>query len=370
MLSLALSVYILQAALTKKLLSREATKRPSAKDVFEELKSSKATLRGQASGSGERFSTSIQGTIITRLPPPSTPISKILTLCYIPESSGISPKMLQDPVSAGSLEREMDTTDSGVGTLQTQDSSGPSSVKGACSVSLLRQALNLAPHYPTSVGALYGHLESAIAGDSQTHSGDLHPLFRGVHTLSGSPWHVSVTSEAKKIQWDEIGVLFNIPEGAVPPGEVLNLTVWPCINGPFVPPPGYHFASPVFIVGPEFRFEKKILFQLSHFIQLQSSDDCEKMVFLSARSTSLSSKDGKMGYHFKVLEGGSFEVHQPVGTISLSHFCAVAVGKEINAGRCARTQKSGVTTNCKRFLYLYYRWQSALLCPITPFGRG
>ncbi len=341
MLSLALCVYILQAALAKKLLNRDAAKRPTAKDVLEELKSSKATLciHGQAFGSGERFSTSIQGTITTHLPHTSIPISKIMTLCYFPESSGISPKMLQDPVSAGSLERKMDTTDSGIGTTQTQDSSGPSSVKGACSVSLLRQALNLAPHYPTSVGALYGHLESAIAGDSQTHSGDLHPRFQGVHTLSSSPWHVSVTSEANKVQWDEIGVLFEIPKGAVPPDKVLNLTVWPCIKGPFVPPPGYQFASPVFIVvGPEFKFEKKVLLQLSHFIHLQSSDDCEKMVFLSARSTSSQpTKDGNLGYRFKVLEGGSFEVGRSVGTISLSHFCAVAAGKEINAGNHNRS---------------------------------
>ncbi len=196
-------------------------------------------------------------------------------------------------------------------------------------------------HLP--VGTHHRTADSGIAGDSKTHSMDLPPRFRGVHFLSGSPWKVSVNSEAKKIQWKEIGVFIDIPEGAVPPEEILNLTVCPCIKGPFVPPPGYQFASPVFIIGPEFNFEKKVLLQLSHFIQLQSSHNCEKMVFLSARSTSQSTKDGKLGYHFKVLEGGSFEVGRSVGSISLSHFCAVVVGREINAGnhdRCAQAQKS------------------------------
>ncbi len=197
-------------------------------------------------------------------------------------------------------------------------------------------------HCTSSVGAHYCNLDttekSGIAGDLQTHSEDLHPRFREVRFLSGSPWCDLVASKAKKVHWDEIGVYFDIPEGAVPPNKLLNLTVWPCIKGPFVLPPGYQFASPVFIVGPEFKFEKKVLLQLSHFIQLLSSDDCEKMVFLSARSTSSQpTKDGNLGYRFKVLEGGSFEVGRSVGTISLSHFCAVAAGKKTNAGNHNRS---------------------------------
>ncbi len=206
---------------------------------------------------------------------------------------------------------------------------------------LSHPTFNIVLFYPPSVGAHFGNLDTAdsgVTGDLQTHSEDLHPRFQGVHFLSGSPWCDSVSSKAKKILWDEIGVFLDIPEGAVPPDKVLNLTVWPCIQGPFVPPPGYQFASPVFIIGPQFKFEKKLLLQLSHFIRLQSSDDCEKMVFLSARSTSHFTKDGKLGYHFNLLEGGSFEVGRPVGSINLSHFCALAAGKEIAAGshnKCA-----------------------------------
>ncbi len=141
-----------------------------------------------------------------------------------------------------------------------------------------------------------------------------------------------MTSDGRKISWAEIGISFEIPEGAVPPEESLDLTVWPCTKGPFVLPPGYDLASPVFVIGPEIKFDKEILLQMAHFVQLQSHGDCQRMTFLSAPSTPRSYKGEEPGYHFKVFKGGVFQVDRSVGTVSLSHFCNLAIGRETSAG--------------------------------------
>ncbi len=174
--------------------------------------------------------------------------------------------------------------------------------------------------------------DSGIAGDSQSVSPHTH--FPGVRLLSSSPWRDSVTSEGNIVSWPEIGIFFDIPQGAVPPKQVLNLTVWPCVGGPFVLPPGYKLASPVFIVGPAFKFIKDIQLSMAHFVKLQSRDDCQKMVFVSAPSTPQSDGGKGLGYHFKVFGRGVFHVNQPVGSLSLSHFCALGIAQEIREGDC------------------------------------
>lgn len=170
--------------------------------------------------------------------------------------------------------------------------------------------------------------DSGIVDHSQTHSS-----FPGIVFLSGSPWNASMTSKAQTISWPEkIGISFDIPEGAVPPELQLNLSVWPCVSGPFVLPPGYELASPVFIVGPELKFAKEILLRMAHFIQLKSSNDCQRMAFLSAPSTPQFDEHRKPAYHFKVFKKGSFQANQSDGTVNLSHFCIMAIAKETNAG--------------------------------------
>ncbi len=183
--------------------------------------------------------------------------------------------------------------------------------------------------------------DSGIAGDSQTNSELCHPKFPGIRFLSDSPWRDSVTADGNTIVWAEIGISFDIPEGAVPPEESLNLTVWPCIKGPFVLPPGYDLASPVFIVGPEIKFHKEILLQMAHFVQLQSPDDCQRLTFLSAPPTPQSNKGEEPRYPFKVFKRAMFQVAQSVGSVELSHFCALAIGRETNAGNHRTLLKMG-----------------------------
>ncbi|CAI8003623.1 hypothetical protein GBAR_LOCUS3697 [Geodia barretti] len=151
----------------------------------------------------------------------------------------------------------------------------------------------------------------------------------GIRFFRG-PWKQSVTSAGAHITWrEEIGVEFDIPPGAVPEGRELDLSVWPCYNGPFRLQDGYELASPVFLISPSFKFSREITLTLWHFSNLETVEDSERMVFLSAPSTPNTKRAGKKpAYQFRVLGKGVFEPRQDYGRISLTHFCYVGAGRK------------------------------------------
>ena len=136
-----------------------------------------------------------------------------------------------------------------------------------------------------------------------------------------------MTSDGRKISWDDIGIQFDIPAGAVPEERVLHLSVRPCLSGQFILPDGCNLASPVFMMLPQFEFRKEVTMSMVHFMDLQSEDECERMVFISAPSVPID-QDGKPEYHFKVFKKGAFHIGQRYGSISLNHFCTLAIGMQ------------------------------------------
>ena len=148
----------------------------------------------------------------------------------------------------------------------------------------------------------------------------------------GEPLQHLVTSLDGYISWwEEIGVEFEIPPGAVQEGRELDLTVWPCSSGPFHPPDDYELASPVFLISPSFDFSREITLRMGHFSKLETEEDRERMVFLSAHPSPHSVVEGAREpvYHYqcRVLEGGVFTPHQQYGTVLLKHFCFVSSGR-------------------------------------------
>jgi ankyrin repeat protein len=143
----------------------------------------------------------------------------------------------------------------------------------------------------------------------------------------GNPWKQTVTAAGAHISWrEEIGVEFDIPPGAVPADRELELSVWPCCDGPFSLPDDYELASPVFLVSPSFEFSRDISLTMSHFSNLETGEDCEEMVFLSAPATSHMRE--RPVYRFRVLGEGDFKPHQNDGRILLTHFCTITTGRK------------------------------------------
>ncbi len=135
----------------------------------------------------------------------------------------------------------------------------------------------------------------------------------------------SVDSQGRELSWSDLGVSVIIPRNAVPHDHTVIIKVWPCLRGPFVPPEGYEFTSPVYLISPQFNFEKEVLLRLHHFAAL--STDCSRMVFVSAPSSPTFSGSNPQ-YLFRVFKKGQFESDSSIGSVSLMHFCFLATSRK------------------------------------------
>ena len=127
---------------------------------------------------------------------------------------------------------------------------------------------------------------------------------------------------------EDVGVTINIPRGAVAAGKEVDLTVRPCLNGPFILPEGYKAASPVYLITASTDFLQDVQVSIDHFADLQSKTDCDNMAFLFASATPV---DGYIGpeYRFEEIPAANsvFKERQMVGTVAQRHFSFLMVAK-------------------------------------------
>ena len=160
------------------------------------------------------------------------------------------------------------------------------------------------------------------------------PSYPGMKFVDGARREtLTFESAAKNIDLDEVGISLSIPENAVSTSESsIQLEVQPCFSGPFDVPPDIELVSPAYIVKPstEVPFKKEVQMNIRHHANLESEEDCEDMVFLSA-STTPTYRGDSLVYKFREIkeEKGFFQSReeQPVGQIALKHFCILALGK-------------------------------------------
>ena len=144
----------------------------------------------------------------------------------------------------------------------------------------------------------------------------------------------TITTTEKDISLEEVGISLSIPKDAVsstdPPVEI---QIQPCFSGSWELPMGVELVSPAYIVKPnrEVEFKKDVLVKIWHHANLESEEDCEDMMFLTARSTP-EYRGTRLVYVFREMNGvkGSFtpRQEQPVGEIGLKHFCIVGIGEK------------------------------------------
>ena len=158
------------------------------------------------------------------------------------------------------------------------------------------------------------------------------PSYPGILFSEGVK-RATITTTQTNIDLEEVGISLSIPENSLsstdPP---LKLEVQPCFSGPFVVPEDVELVSPAYIVKPSRKvvFEKNVLVKIWHHANLETEEDCEDMVFLSA-STSPEYRGDTPVYAFKKIRTkGSFRPgeEQALGQLSLKHFCTLAVGKK------------------------------------------
>ena len=158
------------------------------------------------------------------------------------------------------------------------------------------------------------------------------PSFPGILFSERGKRELLTTSE-KDITLKEVGISLSIPKDALsstdPPLEV---QIQPCFSGSWELPENLEIVSPAYIVKPsrEVVFRRDILIKIWHHANLETEEDCEDMVFLSA-STIPEYRGESPVYVFREITGvkGSFRPReeQPAGKIALKHFCILSLGR-------------------------------------------
>ena len=157
--------------------------------------------------------------------------------------------------------------------------------------------------------------------------------YPGMLFLEG-PKRETVTNKETNIDLQQVGITLSAPKDALastdPP---LQLEIWPCFSGPFDVTQDIELVSLAYIVKPSWEgaFQKEVLVKIWHHVNLESEEDCEDMVFLSA-STSPQCKEGSPVYTFREIKGAKSSFRpgeeEPAGKIALKHFCILAVGRK------------------------------------------
>ena len=133
----------------------------------------------------------------------------------------------------------------------------------------------------------------------------------------------------KEVVLEGVGICVSIPEDSLSPMEdPLTLQIYPCFTGPFQLPDDCESASPAYLIKPSRRveFKKYVRVEIHHYACLESEEDCDDMVFLSASATPEFRESGPV-YVFKEIKKGVFQPGYQVGEIALRHFCLVKVAK-------------------------------------------
>ncbi|CAI8027909.1 hypothetical protein GBAR_LOCUS15897, partial [Geodia barretti] len=140
--------------------------------------------------------------------------------------------------------------------------------------------------------------------------------------------HTDVISKGIKFTNEANDFSLEIPEGAIPEGERLDMGV--TLSGPFQFPEGLRPVSPMFLVcvqgNPNFQFSKAVFVTVTipHFLNLMNDDDITSLglTFLKADHN----KNSVGLYEFHKADGQMiFEPHKRFGVLHTTHFCSLCI---------------------------------------------
>ena len=143
----------------------------------------------------------------------------------------------------------------------------------------------------------------------------------------------SITSDEKTVNLEEVGIFLTFPGNSLPSTEPpVEVAIQPCFSGSFIMPDGIESMSPAYVINPNRKvvFQKDVVLKIQHYANLQTEEDCENMVFLTASSTP-EYRGSNPVYVFKEITDtkGLFRPRQekPLGEIQLKHFSIFGIGK-------------------------------------------
>ena len=132
---------------------------------------------------------------------------------------------------------------------------------------------------------------------------------------------VLITSQAQTFRWEDYGLKFHIPPGALPPGiKQCELFIKVAISGQFTLPQNTSLVSAVYWLHsePQCEFSQPLTLEVQH---CTTSSQTSTLSFAKCSNTSLP-------YNFDILEGGDFS-QDAYGRIQLHGFSLIIVLKRL-----------------------------------------
>ena len=170
----------------------------------------------------------------------------------------------------------------------------------------------------------------------------------------------SFDHDGARFKNEKMGVIVEIPKGAIEDGLTVNIKVGIALHGPFSYPTNMHPISPILFLCPqeEVQLLQPIKIILPHIMQ-----DDSGVILLKAHHSDTDYNGEKTVHHFKPLESRakvmSLFKHKKGNycLFSLDHFCFTCIGKEdkktvSNFGYSLTCVKPKVCKDCSD-VYIY-----------------
>ena len=132
------------------------------------------------------------------------------------------------------------------------------------------------------------------------------------------------TPEEQSFEFKGYGFKLHVPKGSLP-AEVseTQLNVRVSLSGQFQLPSDCELVSAVYWVSSPHKFMKPVTVEIQHCAALSSDEQCEQLTFVRTKCT-----QKELPYTFTEL-GGVFSHHSSYGSLSLSHFSGLGVGRTV-----------------------------------------
>ena len=133
--------------------------------------------------------------------------------------------------------------------------------------------------------------------------------------------------EPLDFHWKGHGLKLYIPADALtlntPAPEPITMTIRASINGQFLLPSDLELVSGIYWVSFSKRFSKPVTLSVQHCCNLEDADQVSSLCFVTTKCT-----QEELPYNFKKMTGSSaFSTESCYGTIELTHFCGVGIGR-------------------------------------------
>ena len=183
--------------------------------------------------------------------------------------------------------------------------------------------------------------------------------------------NMTVTHKGRTFTDEANDFSLEIPEGAIPEGETLDVDFGVTLSGPFKFPVDLRPVSPVFwvCVQKKSQFSKPVTVTLPHFLDLKNDDD-KKSLGLTFLKAGHEKNSGGL-YEFEKAEGHTiFEPHKRFGVLHTTHLCSMCIGTYDNLQILEKTKFciTAVTPNFsipvgeKAHGYFFLTFQNLITC--------